>query len=49
MRYNVARNPIGTVSNAPPSSAMGKELHPPILSLLAIYGGHVKRERVVGF
>ena len=44
-RYNVARNPLGTVPNAPLASAPGKELHPPILSMLAIHGGQVKRER----
>ena len=45
MRYNVARNPIGTVPNAPLASAPGKELHTPILNMIAIYGGLVKRER----
>ena len=44
-RYNVAHNPLGTVPNAPLASAPGKELHPPILSMLAIHGGQVKRER----
>ena len=36
MRYNVARNPIGTVPNAPLVSATGKELHPQMLSMIAI-------------
>ena len=42
MGYNVSRNPIGTVTNAPIASTPGKELHPPILSTLAIQGGQVK-------
>ena len=46
MGYNVACNPIGTVPNAPLSSAQGKELHPPILSTLVIHGGQVKRDTV---
>ena len=29
IRYNVSRNPIGTVPNAPLASAPSKELHPP--------------------
>ena len=29
MRYNVARNPLGTVPNAPLASATGKEIYPP--------------------
>ena len=45
MGYNVARNPIGTVPNAPLASAPGKELHLPILSTLAIHGGQVKIDR----
>ena len=45
MGYNISHNPIGTVPNAPLASAPGKELHPPILSMLAIHGGQVKRER----
>ena len=45
MGYNGARNPIGTVSNAPLASAPGKELHPPILSTLEINGGQVKIDR----
>ena len=45
MVYNVAHNPIGTVTNAPLVSAPGKELRPPILSMLVISGGQVKRER----
>ena len=36
------------VHNAPLASALGKELHPPILSMLSIHGGLVKREREVG-
>ena len=44
MRYNVARNPIGTVHNAPLASALGKELQPPILSTLEIHWGRIKRE-----
>ena len=39
MGYNVARNPIGMVPNAPLASATGKELHPLILSKLVIHGG----------
>ena len=45
MGYNVARNPIGMVPNAPLASAPGKELHPPILITIALNGGQVKRER----
>ena len=45
MGYNLVRNPIGTVSNAPLASAPGKELHPPILSTLEINGGQVKIDR----
>ena len=45
MVYNVARNPIGTVPDALPASDLGKELHPPILSTLAIHGFQVKRDR----
>ena len=37
MGYNVARNPIGAVPNAPLASDPGKELHLPILITLAIY------------
>ena len=44
MGYNVERNPIGTVPNAPLASAPGKKLHPSILSTLAIHVGQVKRE-----
>ena len=44
MGYNLSRNPIGVVANAPLASAPGKELHPQILSMLAIHGGQVKRE-----
>ena len=36
MGYSVERNSIGTLPNAPLASAPGKELHPPILSTLAI-------------
>ena len=42
MGYNVARNPIGTLTNAPIASTPSKELHPPILSTLEIQGGQVK-------
>ena len=42
MGYNVARNPIGTVTNALLASDTGKELHPTILSTLTIHGGQVK-------
>ena len=44
MGYNVERNTIGTVPNSPLVSDTGKEIHPPILSTLAIHGGQVKRE-----
>ena len=44
-RYNVARNPLGTVPNAPLASAPSKELHPPILRMLVMHGGQVNRER----
>ena len=47
MGYNVARIPIGTIPNAPLASAMGKKFHTPILRMLDIHGGQVKkRERV---
>ena len=46
MGCNVARNPIGTVPNAPLSSTPGKELHPPIFSMLLIHVGQVNRESV---
>ena len=42
MGYNVARNPIWTMPNTPLASDPGKELHPPVLSTLAIHGGQVK-------
>ena len=45
MGYNVSRNPIGKVPNTPLASDRGKEPHPPILSMIAIYGYQVKRER----
>ena len=45
MGYNVARNPIGTVPNAPLAFATGKEPQPPILRTLVIHGGQVKIER----
>ena len=45
MGYNIARNPIGTASNAQLDFAPGKELHPSILSTLEIHGGQVKRNR----
>ena len=45
MGYNVARNPLEMVHNVPLASASGKEIHPPILSMLVIHGRHVKRYR----
>ena len=45
MGYNVARNPIGMMPNAPLASDPVKGLHPPILIIIAIHGGQVKRER----
>ena len=47
MGYNVARNSIRTVPNAPLASDTGKELHPPTLSTLEIHGGQVKRENLL--
>ena len=47
MGYNVAFNPIGTVTNAPLASAPGNELHPLILSMLVIHGGQVKIEKEI--
>ena len=44
-RYKVARNPLGTVPNAPLASGTGKELYPPTLSMIWIHGGQVKRDR----
>ena len=44
IRHNLARNPIGTVTNAPLDSAPGKQFHPPILSLIAMNGGQVNRD-----
>ena len=44
MGYTVARNPIGTVPNALLTSASVKEIHPLILSTLAIHWGQFKRE-----
>ena len=44
-RYKLARNPLGTVPDAPLDSNQGKEFHPPILRNLEIQGGQVKRER----
>ena len=35
----------GMVSNAPLSSAPGREYQPPILGMLGDHGGHVKREK----
>ena len=43
MGYNVARKPIGMVTNAPIASAPDKEMNPPILIMLEIHGGQVKR------
>ena len=48
MGDNVARNPIGMVHNSPLASATGKELHPLILSMIAIHGGQVKIYRDPG-
>ena len=48
-RYKVSHNPLWTVPNAPLGSAQGKELHPPILSMLAMHGGQVNRETERGF
>ena len=49
-RYNVACNQLWTVPNAPLASAPGEELHPPILSMLEMYGGQVKiKDPVVTF
>ena len=45
MGHNVAHNPTGTVPNESLASALGKELHPPVLITLAIHGVQVKRER----
>ena len=44
MVYNIARNPMGTVPNVPLDFALGKELHPHILSTITIHGGQVNRE-----
>ena len=44
-RYNVAYNLLGLAPNTPVDFDPGKELHPPILSMLEIHGGKVKRER----
>ena len=44
-RYKVACNPIWTVPNTPLSSALGKESHPPTLSILDMHGGQVNRKR----
>ena len=44
MGYNAARNPIGTVPNAPLASSPGKKLHPLIDITLEINVGQVKRE-----
>ena len=50
MRYNVAYDPLGTVHNAPITSAPGEEPHPPVLSMLSMHGGHIKRgDRQVRF
>ena len=47
-RYNVERNPLGTVPNTPLSSTMGKEFHPPTFIMLDMHGGQVKRESTGG-
>ena len=41
MWYNVARNPLGTVPNAPLASDPGKEIYPPILKILVMHRGQV--------
>ena len=42
---NVAHNPKRKVPKVPLASALGKELHSPILGTLKIHGGQVNRER----
>ena len=37
MGYSISHNPIWTGPNALLASDLGKELHPPILSMLHIY------------
>ena len=58
MGYNVARNPIGTVPNAPLASAPGKELRPPYTSACpafiprisrAVFSHHFLDKRSPGF
>ena len=49
LRYNVARNPIGMVPNAPLASDTVQELHPPILGMLEIHGGQFKIEIYIYF
>ena len=44
-RYKVACNPLGTVHNSPLASDLGKEINPPTLIMIYMYGGQVKRER----
>ena len=45
--YNGARNPIWKVHTVLLASDLGKEIHPQILSKLAIHRGQVKRKRYV--
>ena len=45
--HNVARNPMRTVPNDPLDCALVKELHPPILSTLAMHGGQIKKDTAV--
>ena len=41
MGYNVARKPIGKVTNAPIASAPSKKIHPQVLIMLVMHGGRV--------
>ena len=41
--YKLAKNPLGTVPNAPLASALGKGFHPPTLIILEMHRGRVKR------
>ena len=45
--YNVAHNPLGMLHNVPLAYDPGKELHPPILSMLAMHGSQVNRKREI--
>ena len=44
IRNNVAHDQIGTVNNSPLASASVQEFHPPILSMLVMHVGQIKRE-----